>query len=399
MCPACGHHVAVPFLDPGAQPLATLGWPGSAASARRMPRLPLRFVRCVDCGHVYNEAFDYDAVPYSDKPNRMFNQGTTWSEYLRDATARLARLLPARPVVVEIGHGDGSFLASLERLRPEGRYVGFDPHGVEAAGEGPLEFRPTLFDPAVHLAELRPDLLISRHVLEHLTNPLGFMQRIGFAATALGMHPRVFIEVPCIDQAVESGRTVDFFYEHNSHFTTESFQRMLKRCASAVEIVGHGYGREVVYGLVRLGGAARQLARAQEAAGFRTAARDGRVRVKQQLSALYRLGARVAVWGGTGKAAAFLNRYGLDALRFPTVVDSDPEKAGTFVPGTGQEIRFRDWLLTHPVDVVIIPSQWRAGDIVDEMSRAGIAVERILIEDCGRLAEYAREQHPDAQVA
>src|SRR5689334_18707545 len=67
-CPACGHHVAVPFLDADRQPLATLAWPSSRYEAESMPRLPLEFVRCVSCGHIYNARFDYACVPYSDKP-------------------------------------------------------------------------------------------------------------------------------------------------------------------------------------------------------------------------------------------------------------------------------------------------------------------------------------------
>ena len=134
-----------------------------------------------------------------------------------------------KPVVVEIGHGDGSFLAALAALKPGGRFVGFDPHGVSTSTEA-VEFRPALFEPNVHLAELHPDLIISRHVLEHLTNPLGFMQEIAFAATCLRVAPQLYLEVPCIDRALEIGRTVDFYYEHNSHFTSESFERMLERC-------------------------------------------------------------------------------------------------------------------------------------------------------------------------
>ncbi len=45
---------------------AGLGAPRGAKEARRMRRLPLRFVTCVDCGHVFNAAFDYAHVPYAD---------------------------------------------------------------------------------------------------------------------------------------------------------------------------------------------------------------------------------------------------------------------------------------------------------------------------------------------
>jgi C-methyltransferase C-terminal domain len=86
--------------------------------------------------------------------------------------------------------------------------------------------------------------------------------------------------------------------------------------------------------------------------------------------------------------------YGIDAERFPLAVDSDPEKVGTFVPGTGQQIVFRDALLRKSVDVILIPSPWRARDIVEEARRIGIRFEKVLIEHCGRLIDYFRDPHP-----
>ncbi|MGQ9369350.1 methyltransferase domain-containing protein [Azospirillum sp. ST 5-10] len=392
-CPACGHHVAIPFLDGGLQPLATIAWPRSAADARNLPRYPLDFVRCVACGHVSNVAFDYGKVPYTDKPNLMFNRAAKWSAFLDETSSRVLSFLGDAPTVVEIGYGDGSFLAALAEQRPGGRYIGFDPHGA-SGGDGPLEFRRMLFDPAVHLAELRPDMLISRHVLEHLVNPLGFLQGIAFASASLDLSPLAYFEVPCIDNALRHGRTVDFYYEHSSQFTTTSFHRMLSRSSCEIIDLGHGYGDEVVYGLIRLDGGAAFLKFAPGAKTFNEVTREAMKTIPATLDALHRSGQRVAVWGGTGKSAAFMCRYGVDAERFPLVVDSDPAKVGTFVPGTGQEIRSRDALREPPVDVVIIPPQWRAADIVLEMDRAGIAAAAILIEHQGRLIDFHKDRHP-----
>jgi hypothetical protein len=94
-----------------------------------------------------------------------------------------------------------------------------------------------------------------------------------------------------------------------------------------------------------------------------------------------------------------MQRYGVDAERFPVVVDSDPAKVGTFVPGTGQPIRFRDWLIEHPVDVVIVPPQWRAADILAEMEANGIAAAEILIEHAGSLVDYRSDSHPYRRLA
>jgi hypothetical protein len=393
-CPACGHHVAVPFLTSQPQPLATLAWPESAAEAIGLPRLKLDFVRCVDCGHVFNAAFDYAAVPYRSKPNRMFNRGGGWSKHLERVRRLIMTRLPRRPVVAEIGHGDGSFLQGLAEARPTGRYIGFDPHGRQDSPRANLEFRRELFMADAQFPALKPDLIVTRHVLEHLTNPLGFIQGLSFAATWLKRGAMIYIEVPCVDRAVETGRTVDFYYEHNSQFTTLSFRRMLKRSGASIDFIGHGYGGEVVFGFVKLTGSADQAAIAAEAGRYDKGATLALRRVQAQLQALARAGRRVAIWGGTGKSAAFMHRYRVDAARFPLVVDSDQDKVGTFVPGTGQPIRHATWLLRNPVDVVIIPPQWRARDIIAEMAGLGIAPKSVLIEHGGRLIDYFRDQHP-----
>ncbi|HLX36739.1 MAG TPA: methyltransferase domain-containing protein [Candidatus Binataceae bacterium] len=393
MCPACGFQIAAAFFNGGAQPLATLAWPASEDAARSMTRLPVNFVRCVECGHVYNPAFDYAQVPYSDKPNLMFNRGATWSQFIEDTIDSMLREVRDNPTIVEIGHGDGSLIGALAEVRPEGRFVGFDPHGATCTN-GNLELRAALFEPEKHLAELRPDLVISRHVLEHLNSPLAFLQRIAFAAARLGREQLAYFEVPCVDRALETGRTVDFYYEHNSQFSTQSFRKMLSRCGATINSVGHGYGGEVIFGFVTLGGQQRRLVVADEARAFCDAADAGLKKIGDQLAELARDSESVVVWGGTGKSAAFINRYSLDRERFPIVVDSDAAKVGTFVPGTGQEIRSRDWMIKHPDAVVIIPPQWRALDIVLEMEAAGIAFKRVLIEHEGALIDYFADAHP-----
>jgi protein O-GlcNAc transferase len=398
-CPACGHHVAVTFYDGGRQPLATVAWPRSAEEARAMKRLPLSFVRCVDCGHVYNRDFSYAEVPYSEKPNLMFNQGIVWTDHLRHVREVILKRLPAKPVVVEVGCGEGHLLRALAEALPRGRFVGFDPSNAINTGNGAIEARRELFVPERHLTELRPDLIISRHVMEHLMNPLGFIQAIAFVASWEDVETRLLIEVPCIDQVIQTGRTVDFFYEHNSNFTTISLERLLARCASRVELVERGYNGEVVFGLAQFQRQHDQVAFAREAVSFSQFAAQARHNVRADIDALAAGGKSIALWGGTGKAAAFINQFGLDAQRFPLVVDSDADKAGTFVPGTGQEIRFRDWLKQHPVDVILIATQWRAADIVLEIERHGIRCKTVLIEHGGRLIDYFAVEHPYRHVS
>jgi protein O-GlcNAc transferase len=393
-CPACGYYAAVSFYDGGKQPLTTLAWPKSTEEAQAMKRLPLSFVRCIDCGHVYNTDFDYNEVPYSEKPNLMFNKGVIWSRHLAHVSDRILDYLPQNPVVVEIGCGSGHLLKALWEKRPEGRYIGFDPNAAVDEVDEHIEVVQALFEPGIHLAEYRPDLIISRHVLEHLINPLGFVQSLAFAANWHGIETQLFIEVPCIDRVFAIGRSADFFYEHNSHFTTVSLIRMLTRAAIRLELVERGYNDEVVYAFARLGAKPEQMGFARESLAFRQQAMTAQETIFRQLDTLSKSGQSVAFWGGTGKGAAFINRYNVDNIRFPLVVDSDADKLGTYVPGTGQAIRFPDILREQPVAVIIITTQWRACDILLEIEQRGIPYEMILLEHEGRLVNYFTEPHP-----
>ncbi len=394
-CPACGHQLAVTFLEPFRQPLATIAWPKSEEQAKAMKQLPHLFVRCVDCGHVFNRDFCYDEVPYCEKPNLMFNQGLTWTNHLIQTADMLLAYVPPGGTVIEIGCGEGHLLRHMAAKRHHCRFVGFDPSGAFAT-DGLFEGRSELFLPEQHIEQWQPDLLICRHVLEHLINPLGFLQSIQFYATRFNLRTRVYIETPCIDRAIENARLVDFYYEHHSHFTTQSFTRMVQKTSHEIDLLTHNYNREVISGIFRVGSQHQWIEIDHQARDFRTQSSISEDLVAIQLEQMVGQGRQMAIWGGTGKAAVFINRYRLDAKRFPLVVDSDPDKVDTYVPGQGQRIRYRDYLRHNPVDVIIIPMAWRAQDVLLEMHEAGISCQQVLIEHQGVLVDFHRDQHPYA---
>ncbi len=358
-----------------------------------MPRYPQDFVQCPSCSHVWNRSFRYDAIPYQNNPNRMFNRGGIWKGHLAETRDGLLKYLPQAPTVVEIGCGEGHFVRGLAEARNgQGRFVGFDPNASPETGHG-VEFYARIFEPLVDMTDYDPDAVVIRHVLEHLTEPAVLLDQLAWGAAMLGKPCWLFAEVPCIDRVFETNRLADFFYEHVAHFTTKSFRTLMERVGDVVELA-HGYDGEVVYALVKLGVPGEMKERADAASAFSQRTNISRATIRAQLDELAASGAKVVIWGGTGKAAAFIHQFGVDAKRFPLVVDSDRDKADTFVPGTGQRILFRDALKTTTVDVVIIPTQWRAKDIAAEMKREGILSKKVLIEHGGRLIDFVLDAHP-----
>ncbi len=394
-CLACGFHAAIPLFDGGSQPLATLGWPDRPEDSLNMPRLRLDFIRCLRCGHIYNRAFEYQQVPYVKHPNLMYNDSTLWQWHQEQVCLRLAALLPEDATVIEIGCGEGGFLKQLARLLPQGNFIGFDPNNKNSLEQKRLTLKPELFVPEKHLKEHRPDLILSRHVLEHLINPLAFIQELAFYSSWYKQQPRLFFEVPCVDRILSFGRLEDLYYEHNSHFTQNSFTTMLKSLPCQIDFIETGYNAEVIFGLIQLEAmpVAHQIV--AETQIFTQQAEQVRRCVPEQIAELLRQGKKLALWGGTGKGAAFVHHFQLDADQFPmTVVDSDLAKAGTYVPGSAYRIWTRERLNEQPVDVILIPAQWRAQDIVIEIKQAGIPHKRLLLEHAGGLVDFESGEHP-----
>jgi len=392
-CPVCHYTLANPFFDGGRQSLATLGWPTSCVQAQNMSLHSLDYVQCPRCTHIWNRSFSYESIPYTSNPNRMFNNGMIWQGHLSNTKDLLLSQLPKNPTVIDIGCGEGHFVRGLSQaLELQGRFMGFDPSATSESGLG-VEFYPYYFEPLTDIPGYSPDLLIMRHVLEHLLDPAAFIDQLAWGASKIDKPVRLFAEMPCVDRMIQSKRLVDFFYEHPSQFTTQSFTTLMEQGGQILDLA-HGYDGEVIYGLIELRVPKQYLQTANESEDFHRQAFISKSQIKAQLQNLIGTGKKVAIWGGTGKAAAFIHYFEANANDFSLVVDSDKDKVGTFVPKTGQLIQYRDVLKEQKIDVLIIPPQWRAKDILAEMEREEIKIDLVLIEHDGRLINFLGSEHP-----
>lgn len=130
-----------------------------------------------------------------------------------------------------MGCGKGYF---LEHLCRQGFSVtGFDP---TYEGSNPHIVK-SYFEPATGLSA---DGAVLRHVLEHMSNPVAFLQSI---RDANGGGGRVYIEVPCLDWIVDNRAWFDIFYEQVNYFRLADVHRMFGSVLEA----GHVFGGQYLY--------------------------------------------------------------------------------------------------------------------------------------------------------
>ena len=390
-CIVCNSSILEPLYHPKDQPLAALSLPKTKEEALQAPRYPLEFVMCASCGHVFNVSFDYSLIPYQNDSNLMYNTGSVWMEYLKEAASLVGSYELKGKTIVDIGCGDGGFLRLLCSLEPEARYIGFEP-GTEADNivcDG-IEIIKDYFVANRDIMSIKPDIIVCRHVIEHLPNPREFVEQIAYNASKYGV-PLVFVaEVPNIENALRDLRVADYLYEHVSNFTPSSLELLFELCGFEIVKTTNGYKNEVTLVVAKLKNQKNALQRAAAAKKIQDDLDSQKKSLHKALEGLKSQNKSIALWGATGKGASFINGFELDAVRYPIVIDSDDRKCGKYTPGMGQLIRHSSHLEKNPVDIIVITTNWRASDVAAEIKRRGIECEKLLIVKNGEIEEVEK---------
>lgn len=382
VCLACGGPQCRP-LGPGFEaPLSTAGWPETQHQAEEMHRFPLAMAMCAWCGHVQNNRFDPKAVR-RDSGLHMYNSGERWSAFLDAQSKRLIRALNPNSTVLEIGHGGGEFLSRFAEAQGNHRCVGVDPSGDEHPAFHTIR---RCFEPS-DIRTQRPNLLLIRHVLEHLAQPRQFAADLCHAALELEHAITVYVEVPSIEIAVQDGRFSDFLYEHASHFTVDSMRALWGNLPAEVEAIETALDGEVIWARIRLHRRHDMADRIASIEAYPHRVNAALASVRREILQWVHQGERVVVWGGTGKAAAFMNRVG--AMHGVCVVDSDWRKVGGWVPGVGTPIEHSSVLVDGTPPIIVVPSRWRVSDVLAEIDATSIAHNGVFTEGDGALKRVA----------
>lgn len=340
----------------------------------------ISLVQCVRCGLLMNSSFDPELAAYAPGYENSLHHSSVFQQWATTCAERLVRSHDLRGgSALEIGCGRGGFL-SLLRDAGMSRLVGYDPSlpaDAEAPGSGSgIDIHRGFFEPD---GDSVFDLALSRHVLEHVTDPAAIVNSLAAAAPS-GV---LYLEVPDASTMLRDAGIYDLIYEHCSYFSAPALRALVERCGLAVVDSRTEFGDQYLSVDVRRAPAAE--VRSEDpvdpvlaaAEGFAKQATQERSRWAERLADLENSGKDVVVWGAGSKGVTFVNLIN-GGDKVSRLVDLNPLKRDRFVPVTAQRVVSPDDLRSDPPQVIIVMNRMYRDEVSTMVGSLGISAEVVV---------------------
>jgi len=357
-CPICEMYAARVFLRRENVPVHQNFLFDNEHEAISIARGTLNIAICHNCGFVFNTDFDAGLLSYDEKYENTQSYSPIFEKYLDDSVNYLVhqRGVHSRRVI-EVGCGKGHFLQKLVE-QGDNSGTGFDPSYIGPLEKlaGRLRFRKEFYDEAA--SDLVADVIVCRHVIEHIGNPLRVLGTIR-RALVTSPHAQVFFETPDVEWILKNQVVWDFFYEHCSYFSTPSIRLAFEKSVFFVENIRSIFGNQYFWveahptpepRLLSLKDVDQLTELAQQ---FSEANAKLLLLWKEKLNDLHAQG-NIAIWGAGAKGVTFANLFDPRKNLISYIIDINPQKQNKFLPGTGHPIIGYHELLQKNIRSVII---------------------------------------------
>ena len=383
-CPSCGAHDVRVFYEVEGVPTNSVLLLDSVEEALRLPTGDIRLGHCSSCGHVHNTAFDPRLTEYSGRYESTQGYSSTFNAFHeRLALDMIDRFDLHGKEIIEIGCGNGEFLVLLCELG-ENTGLGFDPAylpgRVPMKDDTKIDFVADFYSEAY--GDRQADFLTCKMTLEHVIDTGRFIRNVR-EAIADRLDTTVCFQIPNGRYVLGDTAFWDVYYEHCSYFTHGSLARLFRAERFDVTDLWTDYDDQYLVVAARptpeptaprLAAEDDLDAVAAEVAHF---AEHVPVLVDEwtsQIRSDHAAGRRVVLWGGGSKGVAFLTTLGLTD-EIAGVVDINPNKANTFMAGSGHRIVSPSALTEIRPDVVIVMNPIYTDEISAELAALGIDAE------------------------
>lgn len=313
---------------------------------------------CLNCGFVYNSGFDLNLLAYGDQYDNTQSHSTIFERYLDELVEQLVEQQGVRNcTVVEVGCGKGHFLQKLVSY-PDANIkgYGFDPSyvGPETSLDGRLIFRRSYYDDSC--VDIQADVVVCRHVIEHVPDPLPFLQTIQRAVIS-NPDARIYFETPCIDWILSNKVVWDFFYEHCSLFSVSSLRTVFELAGFSVNSVHHVFNGQYLWLEATNKTPKTVSTNATNTVHLAKAYKETDQQLQAKLTSLLlelKKQGNVALWGAGAKGATLAHLVDTSKQLIEAVVDINPNKQGKYIPGSGHKIIAPSQLRQYAIEHIIL---------------------------------------------
>jgi 2-polyprenyl-3-methyl-5-hydroxy-6-metoxy-1,4-benzoquinol methylase len=298
----------------------------------------VELIQSSESGFIFNKSFDPEIMLYDENYQNEQGSSGVFQGHLNNVLRLLNTFGLENKKIVEVGCGKGIFFEMM--LKSGLDCWGFDPT-YEGNNERVIkEYFSDKFN------DIKADVIIMRHTLEHIPKPFSFLHTIAKANNYRGY---LFVEVPTFDWIAGKHAFWDIFYEHCNYFTEQSLSVMFDKATT-----GHFFGNQYIYLWADLANLRITIPAGEHFTERRKLIFDDKINYYKKFLKDH---GTMAIWGAGAKGSTFLNLLDKKREFVRYVIDINPVKQNRFIAGTGHKIYSPEILENQPVDYILVMNE------------------------------------------
>ncbi|MGH9606794.1 MAG: class I SAM-dependent methyltransferase [Terracidiphilus sp.] len=344
------------------------------------PVFPLSLIQCSACGLAQLR----ESVTPSFYSRYCFMSGVAagYMNYLGHFAKHISDTLEQGTRVLEIGCSDGSL---LELLRNAGfKVAGFEPATgpALAAQNKSLAVANEFFNvnSASRCGFERADLIIIRHVLEHIDDFLPIFAGIDHLAEP---DATLVIEVPDLASTVKHAIFSNIYHIHPCYFDVRTLSDLLARYgwqavgSTTVDIFGgsllvwaqrKGMAKRPAFSFREVTRQPARIVNSSELYSFVLTWKETAQKAREFFDRLRNRGAHIAGYGAAERTASMIGASGLDASHVSVIFDRNPHLDGRMLPGSRIPILHPSAIAAHKPEYLVIFAQSFEDEIIHQQN-------------------------------